>query len=185
MHPLLTCSKLNPLHPKVTYVRLYMDNLSIALDPSCVVRGFESDIDIKILFSKVDSPSTQATVGVFWLATRQKWLVSRRINFRKQYFYIDVGVKVVRPFVELSPPQPASLGGMRCLPPSGARIGQAGGERGREGEGESERERGGTSFRRTFASPARKSEDAASSSSREREGGCVCVCVCVCVCICA
>ena len=52
------------------------------------------DIDIKILFSKVDSPCTHATFGVFCFWCTSKVASFRRVNFRKQYFYIDIGVKI-------------------------------------------------------------------------------------------
>ena len=52
-----------------------------------------SDIDIKMLFPEVDSPE----ISHFWRVAKPKHaksgLCSRRINFRNQYFNIDIGVK--------------------------------------------------------------------------------------------
>jgi hypothetical protein len=49
---------------------------------------------MKILFSKVDSPEKKQLWTYSKNKTRQKWRMLRRINFRKQYFYIDIGVKI-------------------------------------------------------------------------------------------
>ena len=50
-------------------------------------------MDIKILLSKVDSPEKKQ----FWTYNKTKHaksgVCSRRMNFRKQYLYIDIRVK--------------------------------------------------------------------------------------------
>jgi hypothetical protein len=52
-----------------------------------------SDIDIKILLSKVDSPE-RSNIGRTTKTKRAKsGVCSRRINFGKQYLYINIGVK--------------------------------------------------------------------------------------------
>ena len=86
-----------------------------------------SDNDIKIRFSKVDSPEKKQ----LWTYNKKtkhakSGVCSRRINFRKQYFYIDIGVQNIAPLWMRE----------RLL---GEREGER--ERGREGERERGRER--------------------------------------------
>ena len=53
-----------------------------------------SDIDIKTLFSKVDSPCNKPLLACRKTKNAKSGFCSRRINFRKQYFYIDIGVEL-------------------------------------------------------------------------------------------
>jgi len=55
--------------------------------------GFNYDIDMIILSSKVDSAENKQVWTYHKTTHAKSGMFSNRINFRKQYFYIDVGVK--------------------------------------------------------------------------------------------
>ena len=52
-----------------------------------------TDIDTKMLFSKVDSPENKQLWTYHKNKNAKSGVCSKRINFRKLYFYIDIGVK--------------------------------------------------------------------------------------------
>ena len=58
------------------------------------VCAVNSDIDIKILFLKLIPLEHTPLLACFVFVVRPKLLLFRRINFRKQHFYIDIGVKI-------------------------------------------------------------------------------------------
>ena len=55
--------------------------------------ALNSDIDIKYCFLKLILLEHTPLLACFTFGVRSKLLLFRSINFRKQYFYIDIGVK--------------------------------------------------------------------------------------------
>ena len=60
--------------------KIQVREVLLASDAAKVFPNLDSDIDIKILFSKVDSPRDKPLLAFCKTKTRQKWLVFKEIQ---------------------------------------------------------------------------------------------------------